>query len=426
MIIFENANRSKRYQQTIGSFRKTPIGLLPEEWDYDRLDKVCNVKTGPFGAQLHEADYVSRGTPMITVEHLGERNVIHKNLPRISDEDRMRLDQYILNAGDIVFSRVGSIDRNVLISEREAGWLFSGRLLRVRTVKDKVFPAFISAFFNLDKFKQHMRKIAVGGTMPSINTNLLCGVIIPIPTIDEQMGVVSILSTWDRAIELKEKLLEQKSLQKKGLMERLLTGKVRLPGFNKKWSIPKAGEVFRNVSDKTHGGIGPVLSSMQDQGIVPRNMINIDIKFDLDSVNTYKKVEIGDFVISLRSFQGGIEYSPFEGIISPAYTVLRNKIEMDCWFYKYFFKSNYFIKRLNTVIYGIRDGKQISYNEFSQLKIPYPDPSEQMAIADFLEHMDREIAVISRHLDLLKLQKKGLMQLLLTGKVRVPLEEEVP
>ena len=203
-------------------------------------------------------------------------------------------------------------------------------------------------------------------------------------------------------------------------MERLLTGKVRLPGFTDEWQYVKAGEIFGNSANKKHAGIGEVLSSMQDRGIVPRSQVDIDIKYDADSVTSYKKVEAGDFVISLRSFQGGIEYSEYEGLISPAYTVLKNKTDIDVGFYKELFKSANFIRRLNSVIYGIRDGKQIGYDDFSTLKLPYPPKAEQSAIAKVFQAANDEIAVLQNEITQLKIQKKGLMQLLLTGKVRVP------
>ena len=235
----------------------------------------------------------------------------------------------------------------------------------------------------------------------------------------EQEKIWATISLWDNAIELKEKLLEQKKLQKKGLMERLLTGKVRLPGFADEWKYHKAGELFSNSSNKWHSGIGEVLSSMQDRGIVPRSQVDIDIKYEAESVSSYKKVEAGDFVISLRSFQGGIEYSEYEGLISPAYTVLKNKKDIDVGFYKELFKSANFIRRLNSVIYGIRDGKQIGYADFSTLTLPYPSKREQSAIAKVFQAANNEIAVLQNEISQLKTQKNGLMQLLLTGKVRV-------
>jgi len=113
-------------------YKQTDVGVIPEDWNVKTIGDIADVKTGPFGSALHESDYVADGTPIITVEHLGDLRVNHSNLPMVSNQDKSRLKAYSLKAGDIVFSRVGSIDRNALIRELENGWLFSGRLLRVR------------------------------------------------------------------------------------------------------------------------------------------------------------------------------------------------------------------------------------------------------------------------------------------------------
>lgn len=239
------------------------------------------------------------------------------------------------------------------------------------------------------------------------------------PPIEEQRKIIGILNTQDKVIELKEKRLAEKQRQKKYLMQQLLTGKKRLPGFYGAWSFPKAKELFQSVSDKDHNGDLAVLSSTQDRGIVPRDEVDIDIKYDACSLVNYKKVSKGNFVISLRSFQGGIEYSTYTGLVSPAYTVLSSRKEISDGYYKQFFKSTDYINRLNVAVYGIRDGKQISYEDFGRLRIPYPPIKEQDAIAEVLSAADREIDLLQQDIEQEKQKKKALMQLLLTGIVRV-------
>jgi restriction endonuclease S subunit len=143
---------------------QTRLAGFHGEWETKRVEEIADVKTGPFGSTLHESDYVRVGTPIITVEHLGEFGVDHFNLPLVSDADRHRLRVYSLEVGDIVFSRVGSVDRNALIRPPEAGWLFSGRLLRVRPSKKEVFSPFLSYYFHSERFKALVRNVAVGQT----------------------------------------------------------------------------------------------------------------------------------------------------------------------------------------------------------------------------------------------------------------------
>ena len=137
-----------------------------------RLKEIAFSQTGPFGSQLHKEDYVENGTPIVTVEHLGEIGFIGENIPMVSDADKERLKKYSLKEGDIVFSRVGSIDRCTYVSKKEEGWLFSGRCLRVRC-NQSVDAKFISYYFRLKKFKEMMLNISVGATMPSLNTSLM-------------------------------------------------------------------------------------------------------------------------------------------------------------------------------------------------------------------------------------------------------------
>lgn len=169
------------------------------------LKNLADIQTGPFGSQLHKKDYVEDGTPIVTVEHLGERTFTEQNLPKVSDADKKRLSKYVLCMGDIVFSRVGSVDRCSFVDKAHDGWMFSGRCLRVRPYKS-IDPLYLYYYFCLKETKQFVRNIAVGATMPSINTKLLGEVEITYPHISVQRKMVKILSAIDNKIELNKKV----------------------------------------------------------------------------------------------------------------------------------------------------------------------------------------------------------------------------
>jgi type I restriction enzyme S subunit len=207
---------------------KTRLPGFNGEWVAATIGEVAVVKTGPFGSSLHEHDYVQDGTPIITVEHLGEFRVTRQNLPLISDEDCRRLNTYTLEAGDIVFSRVGSVDRNALIREDEAGWLFSGRLLRVRADKKRVVPAFLSHQFHTESFKNSVLAVAVGQTMASLNTKILKNLRVLVPSIAEQVAIATIVSDLNTEIEALESRRDKTRNLKQGMMQELLTGRIRL------------------------------------------------------------------------------------------------------------------------------------------------------------------------------------------------------
>jgi type I restriction enzyme S subunit len=192
--------------------QRTPYGYINASRTIRKLSEVCvpmdGIQTGPFGSQLHSSDYVDAGTPIITVEHLGENTIEGKNPPRVNADDVRRLVKYTLQEGDIVFSRVGSVDRRALVSKEQNGWMFSGRLLRVRPEPMLVDPHYLSYFFGLPMFRKYIRSIAVGATMPSLNTSLLSEIPVILPEISEQKVIGNILSTLDEKIAANKALVK--------------------------------------------------------------------------------------------------------------------------------------------------------------------------------------------------------------------------
>ena len=184
---------------------ETVYGPMPAHLSCAKLQDLCvdaGIQTGPFGSQLHQEDYVQKGTPIITVEHLGENRIAHSNLPQVSDDDKARLSKYVLRTGDIVFSRVGSVDRRALVQPTEDGWLFSGRCLRVRPDARLLDAQWLSYFFGLPAFKNYIRGIAVGATMPSINTKILSDIPIYFPDLVTQREAALTLAQLDDRITL--------------------------------------------------------------------------------------------------------------------------------------------------------------------------------------------------------------------------------
>ena len=187
--------------------------------------------------------------------------------------------------------------------------------------------------------------------------------------------------------------------------------KLRFPGFTEDWEQRKADYIFKSVTEKGYPEL-PVLSASQELGMVYRNQNGIDIQHDKKNESSYKRVSPGQFVIHLRSFQGGFAYSEVEGITSPAYTVMsfKNSSEQYGLFWKYVFKSETFIKRLETITYGIRDGRNISFSDFKSLMLQYPSFLEQELIGDLIAIIESGITLHQRKLDNLKLKKKALLQ----------------
>ncbi len=186
------------------------------EWKTYRLGDVADIQTGPFGSQLHNKDYADEGSPIVTVEHLGNRHFTTQNLPLVSDADKVRLSKYILSEGDIVFSRVGSVDRCSYVSKAEDGWMFSGRCLRVRC-SSKAYPLYVYYYFCLESIKQYIRNVAVGATMPSINTQIMSEIPILLPPLEEQRRIAGILGAIDDKIENNRRINTNLELQAQAL-----------------------------------------------------------------------------------------------------------------------------------------------------------------------------------------------------------------
>ena len=194
--------------------------------------------------------------------------------------------------------------------------------------------------------------------------------------------------------------------------------KLRFKEFTDEWEKLNAEKIFKNVSNKNHNGDLPILAVTQNKGVVYRDSLDLTINSSEKGIKSYKIIEPGDFIISLRSFQGGIEYSNLLGISSPAYTVLKSKIRIYDSFYKFYLKKESFISELNSTIEGIRDGKQISYSMFSKLKLPYTTFEEQEKIGNFLLSIDKKISITEEKLNLFEEYKKGIMQKIFNQELR--------
>lgn len=191
-----------------------------------------------------------------------------------------------------------------------------------------------------------------------------------------------------------------------------LVPKLRFPEFRgaDAWMEQAGDALFDQIKDRNPEPGLPVLAITQEHGAIPRNLIDYHVSVTEKSIESYKVVRAGDFIISLRSFQGGIEYSRYHGICSPAYVILRSRHKGAAEYFRHYFKTERFIRILTKNLEGLRDGKMISYAQFSELLISVPSLPEQQRIAECLSSADDLIAAQKRKLDALKTHKKGLMQ----------------
>lgn len=390
-------------------YRRTKTDIVPQEWN--------DTPIAPYLCEYIEKTTIPNQHPVLTSARKGLMlQTEYYSNRQVTTEDNV--GYYVLPYGYVTF-RSRSDDGRFRFNENkiiERGII--SYFYPVFSFSPEVCHAYMLQLLN-ETIYRRLYPYIEGTAQQVLSMKKLGQLVYTLPPLSEQQRIASVLVHQDRVIELKEKLLAEKQRQKKYLMQQLLTGRMRLPGFDGGWMYVRANQIFRNVTDKKHNGTLEVLSATQDRGIIPRSLVDIDIKYAEESLTGYKKVVKGNFVISLRSFQGGIEYSEYSGIVSPAYTVLSSIYPIEDSYYRQFFKSTDYINRLNIAVYGIRDGKQISYNDFGRIRIPYPPLDEQKAIAAVLETADKEIEILKRNIEQEKQKKKALMQLLLTGIVRV-------
>lgn len=225
----------------------------------------------------------------------------------------------------------------------------------------------------------------------------------------EQNQICKVFENLDDLIEestlrlVSLKRIKAASLQSMFPQEGETVPKVRFKGFEGEWDFVAAGEVFRTTNVRNRPDL-PVLSATQDKGMVKRSDIGYQVFHDKSNETTYKHILPGQFIIHLRSFQGGFAHSNIEGIVSPAYTVMefKNKEFHYDYFWKYIFTSKEFIKRLELITYGIRDGRTISFDEFKEMNFFIPSKLEQQKIASYFCNLDKQISLQTQRLEKLK------------------------
>lgn len=291
-------------------------------------------------------------------------------------------------------------------------------LYAIYSIKEGFSGDFIDYYFQqaerLNKYLKPLVNIGAKNDMKVNNDKVLIDPVVFPKNEKEQGKIASFLSVIDtkiKSLSNKKALLEE---YKMGVAQKLFSQKVRFKDDKGSefpdWDFKNGNKVFESISDKDHNSDLPILAITQEHGAVPRELINYKISVSEKSVSTYKVVQKGDFIISLRSFQGGIEYSNYKGICSPAYIVLRPIIDIDDQFYKHYLKTEKYIRELNRKLEGIRDGKMISYKYFSEILLPVPHKDEQTKIANFLSTIDRKIEAIGKQLQETEEWKKGLLQ----------------
>jgi len=270
------------------------------------------------------------------------------------------------------------------------------------------------------RFRYFCRTQKLGGTRTRLYLKNLSQYRLGVPCFEEQQKIAAILTAQDKIIELKEKRLAEKQRQKKYLMQQLLTGKKCLPEFAGEWKTERLGKLFSERKEINCEGL-EMLAITGTQGIIPRKELDLKDNSSEDK-SKYLRVCVGDVGYNtMRMWQGVSAYSDYEGIVSPAYTILKPSSTINAKYFAYVFKMPEIIFLFYRFSQGlVDDTRNLKYENFKKIKIFYPsDKKEQTAIAEVLSIADHEIELLQQDIEQEKQKKKALMQLLLTGIVRV-------
>ena len=280
-----------------------------------------------------------------------------------------------------------------------------------------VYVALFLDYMNLEQFD-------AATSIPTLNRNVVHDIKIHFPPLPEQRKIAEILSTWDEAIQLVEALIAALTERKKGLMQHLLTGEVRFPGFDGEWEETELGNLFTERNEKGFDDLPLVAITMED-GIIWRDELD---RKDTSSADKSKYLRIcpGDIGYNtMRMWQGVSGVSDIEGIVSSAYTICTPRDHVDVEFMGYLFQLTETIHKFWRYSQGlVKDTLTLRYSNFEEIKVKIPNTIvEQSKIADAIRSVYIAIEELSVYNDSLHEQKKGLMQRLLTGAVRVKVEE---
>lgn len=388
-----------------------------DDWEQRKLGDISEIKTGPFGSTLHADDYVSDGIPIITTEHFktGTLPIKKDGLPQVSENDFNRLSAYILNEGDIVFSRVGSVDINALITPFQNNWLFSGRVLRVRPQGENS-SQFLHTLLETESVRSDIRTRAVGQTMPSINTEILKITPLFLPTsIAEQERLGEYFHNLDNLITLHQRKCDETRKLKQYMLQKMFPKKgekipeIRFQGFEGDWERRKLGECFDERTERS--AEGELIAVTINSGVVKASELNRHDNSSEDKSN-YKVVRVNDIAYnSMRMWQGASGYSQYDGILSPAYTVAIPKENVNPIFFSYMFKRTEMIHEFQINSQGLTsDTWNLKFPAFSKIVAIVPKSEEQQAIGNYFKSLDNLITLHQHKSAELKEMKNYMLQ----------------
>lgn len=407
-------------------YKNSPLGLIPKEWEVNQLKNITLIK-GDYGINAAAVEYRQDLPTYIRITDIDDDGCFSTN-KKMSVDD-VNSDNFYLGKNDLVFVRTGAtVGKSYLYNENDGRLVFAGFLIRFKIDTSKINDYFLWSFTKSKPYWDWVKTVSMRSGQPGINSTEYSLLHIPIPPLPEQKAIADCLSNWDKAIEKLNGLINQKGLSKKALMQQLLSGKKRLKGYSGEWKEVRMNDVFKHIKNINDGGDTHSIMTISSK----LGLISQEDKFDRviagESLKKYTQLQKGDFAYNKgnsKTYPMGCVYQleEKESALVPFVYICFSPTEfVDPKLYKHWFFDHGLDRQLNKIITsGARgDGLlNVNSNDFFNLKIILPPKEEQTAIANVLQCADAEIQLLKNKLAQLKEQKKGLMQVLLTGKKRL-------
>ena len=408
-------------------YKPSPLGPIPEDWEVKRLGEVCTfLRTNTLSRnQLNDTDGEVRNIHYgdVLKKYPSIIDVRKQSIPFVNQEDYKESMNDFIEDGDVVLADTAedeTVGKACEIANVGSEKILSGlHTMLIRPQKGLFSPWFLGYQVNSVSYRKQLNALIQGIKVCSLGKQAIANTYFAIPPFPEQQNIVSVLSLGDPAIAKQTALIEQLTLRKRGLMQQLLKGKKRLKGFSGEWKEVRLGDVFDERNETNCDNL-PLLSITGDKGVIYQSESD---KRDIsnEDKSKYKRICPNDIGYNtMRMWQGRSALSELEGIVSPAYTIVTPKKSIDVRFMAMLIQQPRIVYSFWTHSQGlVSDTLNCKYPDFCQVKVVIPSKEEQTAIADFFVVIDKEIDTQKQKLAAMQEQKKGLMQVLLTGKRRI-------
>lgn len=414
-------------------YKKTKVGIIPEDWEVKRLKKYANIIDGDRGKNYpNDKDIVNSGVLFLSTKNIINSKFDFNEKRFITKEKFAELRKGKLQSHDVVITMRGSIGNVALFQgiEYESAFI-NAQMAIIRPYN--INSEFLWLIMHSSSVQKRINVMSSGSAQPQLTKKVIEQLHIPKPSCLEQQKIAQILSTWDKAIELKEQLLEVKKEQKKGLMQGLLTGEVRLPGYDEEWEEVRLGD----IGEFSTSSVNKKIENKQEL-VRLVNYMDVYNNYIIDDSIDYMIVSATESQIDKFSLQkGDVLFTPSsetadeighsavvktdQGKLLYSYHLVRLRFKklMDLDFKGYVFNNTDILGKFTKLASGATR-YTLNLDDFRETSIKIPKSlEEQKAIAQVLSTANKEIELLEEELEQLKLQKKGLMQLLLTGIIRV-------